>query len=359
MSDSSSASSRQGVTRERVGCYVLPGAATDPRRGLDEARAAERLGLGTAWLGERYDTKDLPSLAGAIGQVTDRIRIGAAVTHPVLRHPMVLASMGQTLQALTGGRFVMGFGRSADWRWAAYGAQAPTLRALEDIASILRRLWAGDTVSHEGPLGSFPRLRLAQHLELPPPPLLLAAIGPKTLDLAGRAYDGVILHPLLTPEGVRRSILRVRDAAAAAGRDPDAIRCAATLVVAPDLAPEAARAAVDARAAGYLSVAGLGDAIVGANGWARDALAAFRDQPALRDLAGLPADKNLSRDQLAELAEALPHHWLPDATAVGSADACVARIGDYLLAGADEIILHGARVTELDALVGAIPARPA
>ena len=59
---------------DHLGCYVLPGGVPDPRPGLQQARVAEDLGLGTAWISERYDTKDLPSLAGAIGQVTERIR---------------------------------------------------------------------------------------------------------------------------------------------------------------------------------------------------------------------------------------------------------------------------------------------
>lgn len=336
---------------ERLGCYVLPGAAPDPRLGLAESRTAEVLGLGSVWIGERYDTKDLPALAGAIGQVTDRVRIGAAVTHPVLRHPMVLASMGQTLQALTDGRFVLGLGRSAGWRWAAYGVPAPTLQSLGEIATILRRLWAGETVTHDGPLGTFPRLRLAQHLDVPPPPLLLGAIGPKTLDLAGRAYDGVILHPMLTVDGVRRSVERVRTAAEAAGRDPDRIRCVATVVTAPDLPDEATRRAVHSRAAGYLSVRGLGEAIAAANGWDARALAAYRGQETLNALGGLPADKNLTREQLADLADTLPSDWLPAASAMGSAAVCRDRLAEYLAAGADEIIVHGTPVTGLAPLL--------
>src|ERR1700679_2042687 len=111
----------------RLGCYVLPGGVVDPRLVVEQARVAEASGLGTVWIGERYDTKDLPSLAGALSQTTTRIRIGAAVTHTGLRHPMVLASMGQTLQALSGGRFLLGVGRSAMWRWANSGAPPPPL----------------------------------------------------------------------------------------------------------------------------------------------------------------------------------------------------------------------------------------
>ncbi|MFE2985718.1 TIGR03857 family LLM class F420-dependent oxidoreductase [Streptomyces sp. NPDC055092] len=324
-----------------LGCYVVPGGVDDPREGLAQARAAERIGLDAVWIGERYDTKDLPSLAGAIGQITSRVRIGAAVTHTGLRHPMVLASMGQTLQALTEGRFVLGFGRSASWRWDSYGVPAPTLRSLADTAGILRRLWAGETVSYDGPAGHYPSLRLPRRPAVAPPPLLLAAVGPRTLEVAGAAYDGVILHPFLTVDGVRESVRRVREAAQRAGRDPGAVRCAATVVVAPDAPPPEEDLAVRARAAGYFSVPGLGDALVGANGWDTADLARYRDQPALTALGSLPADKHLSRAELIALCAGMPDHWIPSAAALGDAEACARRLAEYRAAGADELILHG------------------
>src|SRR5690606_125340 len=344
-----SPASRTG-TLGRLGCYVLPGAAHNPREGLDEARAAEALGLGGVWIGERYDSQDLPTLASAIGQVTRRVRIGAAVTHPILRHPMVLASMGQTLQSLTGERFTLGFGRSADWRWKAYGTASPTLGMLGDIADILRRLWNGETVSYEGPLGDFPSLRLPVRLDLAPPPMLLAAVGPKTIALAGRCYDGVILHPFLTPEAVRRSRATLREAAEATGRDPDSVRCVATVAVAPAVTPERERIAIHARAAGYLSVPGLGDAIARANGWDEADLAAYRAQKPLTDLVGLPADKHLTRQQLIDLCDGMPASWLPSSSAAGDVAAVEAKLTEYFEAGADEVILHGVVGGELTPL---------
>ena len=53
-----------------LGSYVLPGGVGDPRLVVEQARVAEASGLGTVWIGERYDTKDLPSLAGALTQTT-------------------------------------------------------------------------------------------------------------------------------------------------------------------------------------------------------------------------------------------------------------------------------------------------
>ena len=335
---------------DRLGCYVLPGGVPDPRPGLAQATLAEDLGFGTAWVSERYDTKDLPALAGAIGQVTSCIRIAAGITHPGLRHPMVLASMGQTLQALTGERFALGLGRSAPWRWQAYGVPAPTLATLGDTAEILRRLWAGETVAYEGPLGTFPALRLAQRPEVAPPPVLLAAVGPRTLALAGRAFDGVILHPFLTADAVHRSVEIVRAAARSAGRDLDALRCYATVVVAPDRDPGDEALAVGARAAGYFQLRGLGDALVEANQWSADHLAAYRDQPKLRALGDRSADKNLSREELIELSRAMPPGWLPSSSAVGSVEACAARLHEYLDAGADELVLHGSTAEHLGTL---------
>jgi probable F420-dependent oxidoreductase len=341
---------------DHLGCYVLPGGVPDPRPGLQQARVAEDLGFGTAWISERYDTKDLPALAGAIGQVTDRIRIAAGITHPGLRHPMVLASMGQTLQALTAERFALGLGRSARWRWQAYGVPAPTVESLGDTADILRRLWAGETVAYDGPLGTFPALRLAQRPDVAPPAVLLAAVGPKTLALAGRTFDGVILHPFLTTDAVHRSVGIVREAARTAGRDPDALRCYATVVVAPDRARGDIGLAVGARAAGYFQLRGLGDALAAANGWSARDLAAYRDQPKLRALGERSADKNLSRDELIELSRAMPADWLPSSSVVGGVEACATRLHDYLDAGADEIVLHGSTAEYLGGLATAFAA---
>jgi 5,10-methylenetetrahydromethanopterin reductase len=347
------AGDRRARAADRLGAYVLPGGVTDPTAAIGQARAAEALGLGTVWIGERYDTKDLPSLAGALTQTTTRVRLGAGITHSGLRHPMVLASMGQTLQALSGGRFILGLGRSASWRWTSYGAPEPTLAVMGDTARILKRLWSGETVDHDGPAGRFPALRLAQRAAVEPPPMVLAAVGPRTLTLAGEVFDGVILHPFLTPEAVGRSVAIVRDAAAAAERDPMALRCYATVVVAPDRDPGGEALAVGARAAGYLQLPGLGDALAAANGWSAAELARYRSHPRLVELGGRSADKTLTRAELVELSRTMPAEWLPSSSAVGSARHCAVRLHEYLDAGADELVLHGSTAEHLAGLVDA------
>jgi alkanesulfonate monooxygenase SsuD/methylene tetrahydromethanopterin reductase-like flavin-dependent oxidoreductase (luciferase family) len=150
---------------------------------------------------------------------------------------------------------------------------------------------------------------------------------------------------------VARSVQTVRAAAAAAGRDPAAIRAYAAVVVAPDRSPEDTALAVNARGAGYFHVAGLGDALVGANQWDPAELSRYRANPTLVALGDLQADKALSRAELVEVSHSLPDNWLASASATGSSAQCAARLAEYLDAGADELVLHGTTAEHLGALV--------
>jgi 5,10-methylenetetrahydromethanopterin reductase len=317
--------------RRGLGCYVSPGRVSDPRVALAEAVLADRNGLDAIWIAEKYDFKDLPALAGAIGARTTSVRIGAAVTHPGVRHPMVVASMGQTLQALTGERFRIGFGGAIPQKWQDYGVAVPTRAMFGDLAQLLRQLWAGEAVSYDGPLGRYPNLRLETLADLSPPPLLLAAVGPKMLDLAGSHFDGVILHPFLTVDAVARSAGAVRRAAEAAGRDPATITVVSAVVVAVDAAPAAEEAIVAARALRYLRTPGLGEAIVTANGWDAAGLEPMRVKGAR------PAPSTV-----------VPRTWLESSAGIGTANNVRGRLGAYFDAGIDEIILHGSTAHQLD-----------
>jgi probable F420-dependent oxidoreductase len=321
----------------RLGAYVLPGGPLDARPAIAQARAIEAAGMGSVYIGERYATKDLGALAGALSQVTSDVRLVAAITHIGTRHPMALASLGQTVQSLSDGRLALGFGRGSAGRWRSYGITPPTSAGLADTADILRRLWAGERVSYEGPAGSFPDLQLMEIADVPAPPLLMAGIGPNTLELAGRAFDGAILHPLLTTGAVARAAAAVRSAAEQAGRDPEQVEVHATVIVAPDRPPDEI---VGGRGLGYLLVAGLGESIVAANGWDPAELQAIRAHPRFAGLAYHQL-KSVASSELATVSRELPPGWLTDGTAVGTAAECAARIDEYLAAGATNVLLHG------------------
>lgn len=340
-----------------LGAYVLPGRVTDPAAVIGQAQAAERLGLHTVWLSERWGTKDLGVITGAISQVTSRIRIASGITHLQSRHPAVLASLAMTAQALSGGRFILGVGRSVEAMWKAVGLPPSTSASIVDHANIFRRLCRGDKVRYDGPAGSYPSLRLTDLPDQPVPPLVLAAIGPNSLELAGRHFDGVLLHPFLTPAAVRRSADLVRGAERASGRPAGSVRVYATVVVACDLPPDEEVAVVAARAVAYYQIPGFGERLAAANGWDTEPLTRLRSHPVLRDVRG-SADSVLTREEVVEVASLLPAAWIGEASATGAAAACHTAFERYREAGADELVLHGSTPDRLGAVFAATEADP-
>jgi 5,10-methylenetetrahydromethanopterin reductase len=337
----------------RLGAYILPGRVGDPRPAVEQARAAEEAGLDSVWISERWGTKDLGVVAGAVGATTERVRIASGITQFLVRNPAVLASLAMTAQGLTGGRFVLGFGRSVPALYRALGLPAVTNQIMIDYADMMRRLFRGEKVSYDGPAGNFPALRLADLPDAPPPPMMLAAIGPKTLSLAGGHFDGAILHPFLTPEAVARATELVRSGAEEAGRDPAAVKICATVVTASGLSPEEEAAVVGGRAVTYFQIPGFGEQLAEANGWDVSALETLRAHPQLVGIKGA-ADSVRTRAELTEAATALPADWLTSASAVGTPEQCAERLAAYRSAGADEILLHGSTPDQLGPVVAAV-----
>jgi 5,10-methylenetetrahydromethanopterin reductase len=324
-----------------LGSYVLPGKVKDPRPAVGQALTAEHVGLATVWMSERYGTKDVGVIGGAIAQATTRIRFASATSHFLFRQPLALAGMAMTLQALSDGRFMLGVGRSLAPMWRSVGLPAMTTQTLSDSLAIHRRLCRGEKVSYHGPAGRFPSIRLGDLADVDPPPVLLGAVGPNTLDLAGREFDGAILHAFLTPAAVRAAVERVRKSAEAANRDPASVKIYATVVVAPEFTAEEQLAQVGGRAVSYYQVPDFGEVLARANGWDETRLRALRGHPALTDLKGA-AEHKFTRDQLGEMSGLLPEEWLREGAVIGSAAACAARLHEYLAAGPDELLLHGA-----------------
>lgn len=336
-------------SRMAFGAYVLPGRVTDPGVVVGQARAAQQYGLRTVWLSERWGTKDLGVIAGAISQVTSSVRIASGITHLQSRHPALLASLAMTAQALSGGRFILGVGRSVDTMWAAVGLPRSTNASIVDHVDIFRRLCRGEKVRYNGPAGIYPSLRLSDVPDQPVPPLVFAAIGPKGLQLAGRHFDGVLLHPFLTPAAVRRSVELVRAAEHAAGRPPGSVRVYATVVVACELPAEVELAVVGARAVTYFQIPGFGERLVAVNGWDPEPLTRLRSHSLLAGIRG-SADSVLTRAELAEVASVLPAAWTGEAAAIGSAATCHEVFERYQEAGVDELVLHGSTPDNLGAL---------
>lgn len=188
---------------------------------LELARRADEGGLDALWISEDPDGWDAFGLLGAISQRTSRIRLGTGVINPYLRHPNLIAASVATLDRLAPGRVFLGLGRGQpEWYERSLGMDAGSpLARLDATMSLLRQWWGPDAVASS--TGAF-RIDAWKRVVSPaaPPPIYLAAVGPRALDLAGRAADGVLFSFLTTPYAMRTAIAQVRASAEAAGRDP-------------------------------------------------------------------------------------------------------------------------------------------
>ncbi|WP_182523905.1 TIGR03857 family LLM class F420-dependent oxidoreductase [Nocardioides dongkuii] len=328
-----------------IGCYGLAGHTDNPRDLVGEARLAEELGIGSIFLSERFNVKDAGVMAGAVAAVTERLGIGTAATNHNTRHPLVTATMATTAHRMSGGRYAFGLGRGFGVLFDVMGLPRVTGAQLTDAVGIYRDLWHGRAVvGHDGPAGAYPYLSQDSSFD-EDIPILMTAIGPRSLELAGRLADGVVLHTFMTDETVARSVATVRRAAEEAGRDPASVRVWSVLATVQDSLPEELRLRkLVGRLATYLQ--GYGAVLVEANGWDPAVLDRFREDELVRghqgafDAVGTTEDLRYLRD------EVLPADWLA-ASATGDAASCAARIQDQLDAGADSVVLHGATPTEL------------
>jgi len=333
-----------------LGFYALAGQPKSPRDIIEELQQAEAMGLGTAFLSERYNSKEIGALSGAAAAVTDSIRIATAATNHNTRHPIVTAGFALTMHGLTGGRFVLGIGRGIEAMQKAYGIGTITTAEMEDFAVLTRRLLHGEAViGHDGPVGSFPYLQLGPDVA-DEVPLLLVAFGPNSLALGGRCFDEVVLHTYFTDETTARAVGIVKKAAEKAGRNPDDVKvwsCYAT--IGDHIAPDLRLMKSVGRMATYLQ--GYGDLLIRTNGWDPAVLERFRADELVSTFRG-GIDVHATTEQLQHIAELIPEAWLAN-SATGSPEQCVDAIRHQLDLGCDGVILHGATPNELAPIVEA------
>jgi probable F420-dependent oxidoreductase len=323
-----------------LGCYLLAGQPESSRDLVDEVRAAEELGLDAAFISERYNKKEAAVLSGAAGAVSGRIRIITAATNHNTRHPMVTAGYARTMQSLTGGRFTLGLGRGVVAMQDAYGIPHISTQEIEDFAVLMRRLFRGEVV-FDWPGSPVLHLdsSLDEHL-----PMCLTAFGDKTLELAGRVFDDVVLHTYFTDEVTQHCVEVAKTAAAKAGKEIRVWSCFATI---PDALPEEVRLKKTVGRLGtYLQ--GYGELLVRTNGWDEAVLRRFLDDEVIRSVAGL--DIVGTPEQLAHAKTLIPEDWF-EASATGTPEQCADKVRGQLALGCDGVIMHGCTPTELEPVV--------
>jgi F420-dependent oxidoreductase-like protein len=217
----------------------------------ERAARLEALGVAGIWMPTAFGMDALTALA-AFGRATSRVELGTAVVPTFPRHPVVMAQQALTAQSALGGRFTLGIGLShkvmvEDALGIPYERPVAHLR---EYLSVLVPLLAGEPAKVDGDVF---RVDAAVTVEgVDRVPLVLAAMGPAMLRLAGEAADGTItswVGPRTLGDHVVPSIVA---AAAGAGRPAPRVLVGLPVVVTED--PEPVRARLAEQAAHYATL---------------------------------------------------------------------------------------------------------
>ena len=173
-------------------------AAVNPAvRMLDEsvarAKEAERLGYESVWVTQMPDARDASLVLAAYAAATQWVRLGTAVLPIYTRHPTAMAQMAATLDEMSGGRFILGLGVShkvtVESMWGMT-LERP-VEAMREYVAIVRASLRDGSAAYEGKQFSAQWYYSAPRRgELP---VMISALGPLMLELAGEVADGVVL----------------------------------------------------------------------------------------------------------------------------------------------------------------------
>jgi probable F420-dependent oxidoreductase len=223
--------------------FALPvsGAWATPGNVATVARAADERGFRTLWTFQRvlYPTAfELPTVyrsvldpivvLGYAAAVTTGARLGLAVVNGPFYAPAVLAKQLTALDVLSEGRLDagIGLGWSGDEYAAAGVPMARRGRRFDEWLDCLHALLTEDPVAFEGEFYRVPRSHVAPRpVQQPRPPLLIGGSAERALRRAGSKGDGWVSSSRASLDDIREGVVVVRDAAEAAGKARDAVRC--------------------------------------------------------------------------------------------------------------------------------------
>ena len=183
--------------------YFLSSEEHPPQELVRQAKLAEEAGFEALWISDHFhpwldeqgQSGHVWSVIGAISQVTS-LPITTAVTCPLLRQPpAVVAQAAATAALLTGGRFTLGVGTGEDLNEHILGRRWPSaeerLEMLEEAVSVMRDLFSGRLISHQGRHYTVDTARLYS-VPATPPQIYMSGFGEKAIRVAARIADGYV-----------------------------------------------------------------------------------------------------------------------------------------------------------------------
>lgn len=187
---------------------------------IDDATRAESAGFHSFWMPQVPGYLDAMTALTVLGQATSRIELGTAVVPIQTRHPMIMAQQALTTQVACGGRFTLGIGPSHHWIVTGqlglpYDRPA---HLVGDYLDVLRAAFAGVGSVHveNGSYRVHSSVDVTDAFEMP---VLLAALGPRMLRIAGERTAGTILW-MADERAIRDHVAPHIAAAAAGGPEP-------------------------------------------------------------------------------------------------------------------------------------------
>lgn len=209
---------------------TIPVGAHDTLDGvIEHAQLAEKLG---------YERLSIPEVMGrdgvtvltAVAENTDCIGISNNVFSVYSRTPALLGQTAATLQETSNGRFRMGLGSSSPGlvnNWHGLEYERP-LRRLRETIDIIHRVLSGERVDYDGKIFSVSGLSFSGSVPETRPPLDVAMLGPKAVELTGRFADGWVPY-LFTPDGLRERLEDLERGAELGDRSVNDVRVAVNL----------------------------------------------------------------------------------------------------------------------------------
>ena len=225
-----------GSDKERSRADRLAGLTAD-------VQAADRAGFTSMWIPQIPGYLDALTAIAVAGQLTERIELGTAVVPVQTRHPVSMAQQALTTQAACGGRFTLGLGPSHHWivqnqLGLPYERPAALMR---DYLAVLNAAFAGpggidvenDTFRVHSPLDV---------VDSVPMPILISALAPVMLRIAGEHTSGTILWMADERAVADHVVPRITKAATEAGRPAPRIVAGVPVALCADQEADAARA---------------------------------------------------------------------------------------------------------------------
>lgn len=276
------------VKKMKFGIELVP---SDPVSKIAAyTKSAEEQGFEYVWVTDHYNNREVYTTLSVLALSTNRIKIGAGVTNPYTRSPVVTASSIASVNEISGGRAILGIGPGDKMTFESLGiAGEKPLTAVKETAIVVRDLLAGKKVTFEGDTIRLKNAKLSftdskktnVNMNIP---IYIGAQGPKMLETAAAVGDGILINGS-HPDDFKAAAVQIQKGAQIAGKNPKDIDIAAYTCFSIDEDAEKAYAATKTVVA--FIIAGSADVLLERHGISQENKKEIADAISNGDFKGL------------------------------------------------------------------------